>query len=282
MRTDYDRILQAIRWIDNPPGSTPRRDGLAQHLGIDADAFRQLCLRWSGVGPERFLELLGAGQARVWLDDVSGASDSDKRMRISSLFPMPDIITQGFHESPFGDCLLATAGQGICHLVFLDEGDSGRRAALDDLRRRWPGADHREDQEATGPLIDRIFASPGARTGPPITLLPEGTSFQLKVWEALLRIPSGVVTSYDALARRIGSPGAARAVGSAIGANQIAYLIPCHRVIRGDGSISQFRWGADRKRAMLAWEAARRLSGVDLPEAPRRDLKARSKEPAVE
>ena len=167
-------------------------------------------------------------------------------------------ISYGFHPSPFGRCLLALTDRGICSLAFVDSEEQA--AAINRLQKSWPRAALKQDPELIGQLVNRIFSKPD---GPqPIDLLVNGTDFQIKVWEALLRIPSGCVCSYEDIARRIGQSGAARAVGAAVGSNPVACLIPCHRVIRKSGHTGGYRWGTARKKAMIDWEAAGNHGGL--------------------
>lgn len=168
-------------------------------------------------------------------------------------------IDYGVHPSPFGDCLIASTPRGICRLAFVQD---SRDAAIAALCDDWPRAQLAENRSKTAPLVSAIFdAAPRPR---PLSLLLRGTNFQLKVWEALLAIPSGAVVSYAAIARFSHSPHVARAVGTAVGQNRIAYLIPCHRVIRTLGGFAEYRWGSVRKKAMLAWEAAQSARGDPL------------------
>jgi AraC family transcriptional regulator of adaptative response/methylated-DNA-[protein]-cysteine methyltransferase len=169
-------------------------------------------------------------------------------------------IRYGFHATPFGECLLAVTERGICGLSFVGEEDE-----LANLHARWPSAQLVEDPKATAGTAQRIFAPgfltsgqemPSPSNGTPLRLLLAGTNFQIKVWDALLRIPPGSVCTYEDVALQIGQPSAARAVGGAVGSNAIAYLIPCHRVIRKSGVIREYRWGPTRKKALLTWEAA--------------------------
>ncbi len=164
-------------------------------------------------------------------------------------------ICYGFHPSPFGECLLAVTDRGICGLGFVDSG--GPAQTLRDFQERWPEARLEENARITQPYISRIFGSEKSSGGRPLTLVLRGTNFQIKVWEALLRIPMGSVVPYEDLASTVCSARAARAVGGAVGKNPIAFLIPCHRVVRKAGGIGGYHWGAARKKAMLAWEAAR-------------------------
>lgn len=165
------------------------------------------------------------------------------------------VIRHGVHASPFGDCLIASTARGICKLAFFDT-VAARRALERELREDWPAAERVADDAAIAALARQVFAERGAGTRPPgLRLLLRGSAFRLAVWEALLAIPAGEIRSYQDIANAIGRPGATRAVASAIACNDIAYLIPCHRVIRADGQTGQYRWGAARKKALLAREA---------------------------
>lgn len=161
----------------------------------------------------------------------------------------------GVHPTPFGEAFVAATGRGICALEFLT-GRAPEEAAAE-LAEAWPAAAVLHDPASTAPHVGRVFPPTGFCPEGPFHLLVRGTNFQVRVWQALLRIPSGAVISYGDLARRLGKPGAARAVGGAVGANPISYLIPCHRVVREATGLGHYRWGAERKHALLAWEAAR-------------------------
>ena len=163
-------------------------------------------------------------------------------------------MTAGYGPSPFGDCLVAQSPRGLCHLSFVD---GSRKSAWAELTRSWPNARWRRDDAAAAKLLAGIFARPHRPASPqPLRALVKGTDFQVRVWRALLRVPPGHLTTYGRLAAAMGAPLAARAVGSALAANPLAWLIPCHRVIRQTGAAGEYRWGATRKRAMIAWERA--------------------------
>jgi AraC family transcriptional regulator of adaptative response/methylated-DNA-[protein]-cysteine methyltransferase len=163
-------------------------------------------------------------------------------------------MTAGFGPSLFGDCLVALGPRGVCHLSFVD---SNRKLAWTRLLRLWPNARWNRDDAAARDLLAGVFALPGQRKKRrSLTLFVKGTDFQRRVWRALLRIPSGRLTTYGQLAAGLGAPSSARAVGSAVGSNELAWLIPCHRVILQTGAAGGYRWGAARKRAMIAWEAS--------------------------
>ncbi len=163
-------------------------------------------------------------------------------------------VRAGFARSPFGRCLIAEGPRGVCHLSFVDDTDE---AALTWLRASWPQARLERNDVASARLAARIFRHPdGTSARPPLRAFVRGTAFQVRVWRALLEVGPGTLVSYGDLAVAVGRPTAARAVGTAVGQNALAYLIPCHRVIRETGVIGNYRWGHARKRAMLAWESA--------------------------
>ena len=192
--------------------------------------------------------LSGSGRLHDLLVNVYGATPGEIKAEGAGLD-----IAFDFFSSPFGECLLATTERGICHLSFA--APDAREAALKELRGRWSQAALQEDPARVQPLAERIFSS--KRSDPAPALLLKGTNFQLRIWEALLRIPEGCVVSYGEVAERIGAPRAARAVGTAVGQNPIAFLIPCHRVIRSTGAFGGYRWGLAKKKMMLGWEATR-------------------------
>jgi len=236
--------------------------------------FQRLFRRWAGVSPKRFLQALSLSRAKeVLLASASvleaafeaGLSGSG---RLHDLFVTIEAVTPGeykrrgrgvvigfgFHDTPFGEVLLARTGRGICHLGFVEQGE--RDAALAALADAWPEADRRQDEVATERDVARIFGPGREGREEPLRLFVRGTNFQFQVWRALLRIPEGALASYGDLARRLGRPTAQRAVASAVGANPVAYLIPCHRVLRASGALGGYRWGVSRKRTILARELA--------------------------
>ncbi len=269
--TDYQRIETAIRFLETRYQDQPSLDEVADIAGLSPYHFQRLFKRWAGVSPKRFLQYLTVNHARHALRDGSSVLDTTYETglsgpgRLHDLFVAVDAMTPGefksggagleirygVHETPFGNALIGVTERGVCGLEFVPDGE----ASLDRFRRHWPRARWDRDGEHTAAVIHRIFGN--ARERRPVTLLLRGTNFQLKVWEALLAIAPGTVTSYSDLAVAINRPRAERAVASAVAANLVAYLIPCHRVIRKDGTLGGYRWGVDRKRTMLAWEQAR-------------------------
>ncbi|MCP5096836.1 MAG: methylated-DNA--[protein]-cysteine S-methyltransferase [Chloroflexi bacterium] len=164
------------------------------------------------------------------------------------------MIRYGFHESPFGLLMLAVTDRGICNLLFVN--DRTQDALVDELAAEWPQAELVQDTAVTAPIATRIFNNTLEKSATPIKLLVKGTNFQVSVWRALLQLEMGTAVSYGTIAKMIGNPKAARAIGTAVGHNPIAYLIPCHRVIRQLGEFGQYRWGSTRKKAILGWESA--------------------------
>jgi len=274
--TDYQRIAEAIRYLEANFRQQPDLDQLAAHLGLSPFHLQRLFTRWAGISPKRFVQFLSAAYAKQLLAashsvlDVAYETGLSSPSRLHDLLLATEAVTPGAfknkgsglqicyarHQTPFGECLLAATERGICMLVFLDELNNWENA-MAELRTRWQGATLLENAQATQPVVDQIFPPGPSRDQRPLTLFLQGTNFQVKVWEALLKIPQGAVASYEDVAQMMGQPNAARAVGSAVGANNIAYLIPCHRVIRKSGIIQEYRWGSTRKKAMLGWEAAR-------------------------
>lgn len=273
---DYGRIEKAIRFIE---GNVRRQPGLveiARHVGMSEFHFQRVFSRWAGVSPKKFLQFLTAEYARNLLRESRSVLDVAYDVGLSGGARLHDLtvklygmtpgeikaqgsaltIRYGMHPTPFGSCFIATTPRGICALHFVEPGATGRH--LDDLRNAWPGTKLSKDQAGTAGLVRQIFGSAGRShaSDKGLALFVQGTPFQIKVWDALLRIPAGRVVSYQDLARHIGRAAASRAVGSAVGHNPVAYLIPCHRVIRSTGVIGRYRWGSARKKALLGWEAA--------------------------
>ncbi len=270
---DYLRIEQAILYLEQHYKDQPNLEEVAANIGLSEYHFQRLFTRWAGVSPKRFLQFLTKEGAKELLDKSENLLDTTHEVGLSSLGRLHDLfvtteavspgeyksrgegvtIRYGLHASPFGKCLIAVTERGICHLGFArtetSEGD-----AIDNLVSEWKNARMIEDQRTTAALVEPIFSLDRQRQ--PLNIHLRGTNFQLKVWEALLQIPTGAVTTYEGLAERIGQPTASRAVGTAVGHNPIAVLIPCHRVIRKVGEFGNYRYGASRKKALLVREYA--------------------------
>jgi AraC family transcriptional regulator of adaptative response/methylated-DNA-[protein]-cysteine methyltransferase len=271
---DYQTVERAIRFLEENFRRQPSLSEVAAHVNLSEYHFQRLFSRWVGISPKRFLQYLTKEHAKQVLERSRSVLDVAYDVGLTGPGRLHDllvtceavtpgeykqrgaglVIRYGFHPSPFGECLLGVTDRGICWLSF--SADGGRERELQELQESWSAASFMPDDGATGPLVQRIFRPTGDATLPPLHLFVRGTNFQIKVWEALLRIPPGSILAYEDLARWLGRPTAARAVGNAVAHNYISYLIPCHRVLRNNGSISNYRWGSTRKRAILAWESA--------------------------
>ncbi len=271
--SDYERIAQAIAFITSQVGNQPSLDEVAAHLHMSPFHFQRLFSRWAGVTPKRYLQVLTLERAKLLLREsqslleVSDAVGLSSGSRLYDHFVHLEAITPGEFKSgglgltieyamlstPFGDVFIAATPRGICNLAFMD--GQGLDEHLARLSTTWPGAKLRRNPERLREFIAAMFGGKTAADRP-LSLHVSGTNFQVNVWKALLQIPAGAVTSYSRLAEAIHHPHASRAVGLAVGANPVAFLIPCHRVIRLSGEIGGYRWGETRKHAIHAWEAA--------------------------
>ncbi len=277
MAEDYARVEKAILFLREQYMRQPALAEVARSAGLSEFHFQRLFARWAGISPKRFIQFLTKEHAKELLAGSRDVLDAAYEAglsgpgRLHDLFVACEAVTPGeyrrrgegvsiaygFHPSPFGRFMLAVTERGICGLRFVREG--GTAGMGEALRGEWPRAEVRRDQEATDAAARAVFPEdPAGKPRPPLHLWVKGTNFQIKVWEALLRIPAGSVASYEDVARRIGSPGASRAVGGAVGANPVPILIPCHRVIRQTGDFGDYSEGPARKMAILGWEAAMR------------------------
>jgi AraC family transcriptional regulator of adaptative response/methylated-DNA-[protein]-cysteine methyltransferase len=269
---DYQRIEQAIQFLEENYQRQPELSEIAANLGLSEYHFQRVFTRWVGISPKRFVQYLTKENAKRLLEnrhnllDVAYQSGLSGPGRLHDLFVACDAvtpgefkrmgegltITYGFQPTPFGECLVAMTGRGICNLIFVQDND--RDAALSVLRSHWALARLVEDADRMRPVVHQVFTFLIGGKIEPLHMHLHGTNFQIKVWEALLRIPPGSVLSYQELANQIGMPGASRAVGNAVSRNPLPVLIPCHRVIRKMGDFGGYRWGTARKKALLAWE----------------------------
>ncbi len=268
--SDYDRIAAAIRFIDSTQDEQPGLDAIAAHLGLSPSHFQRLFSRWVGVSPKKYQQYLTLGHAKTLLRERHSVLDTALETGMSGPGRLHDLfvgweamtpgefaqggtgldIAYGVGDTPFGEGMVHWTERGICGLAFTAE--TGRDAALADMHTRWPDARHREDQARGATLLAEIFS--GSANGAHLSVM--GAPFQIKVWEALMAIPSGHVTTYSDIAARIGNPKAVRAVGTAVGRNPVSWLIPCHRALRKSGALGGYHWGLPVKRAMLAYESA--------------------------
>ena len=272
---DYARIEAAILYLEEHFRDQPELGEVAEAAGLGPHHFQRLFRRWAGISPKRFGQYLTLDYAKAQLEASASILDAAYDAGLSGPSRLHDLfvtyeamspgafkrrgegveIAYGLHPSPFGPCFVGQTERGICALGFADGGEGNGEAVRAEFERRWPAARFHEDRAATAHVAARIFGERPADSTP-LRLAVAGTNFQLKVWEALLRIPPGRITSYHALGQALGLPRSARAVGGAVAANPVSYLIPCHRVIRHTGRISHYEWGRSRKRVMLGWEAA--------------------------
>jgi AraC family transcriptional regulator, regulatory protein of adaptative response / methylated-DNA-[protein]-cysteine methyltransferase len=269
---DFARVARAIRYIDEHFREQPRLEDVAAHVNLSEFHFNRLFRRWAGVTPKQYLAAVTGAAARDALAGHASVLDAalavglsgpgrlhDLVVTIDAMTPgelkvqgLGTIIRFGFSNTPFGRALFAITPRGLSHLTFVEP--SGDAVALAELREAAPRATFERDDDAARALALRIWSERG-RSEAPLPVNIAGTNFQLKVWQALLRLGGRHHTNYSELATAIGAAGSSRAVGSAVGANPVAFLIPCHHVLRKSGGLGGYRWGEDRKRAMLAWEA---------------------------
>lgn len=271
---DYERIACAIQYLDNHFDDQPALADVAGHVGLSASHFQRMFSRWAGISPKRFLQYLTLQRTRRMLrDSDQSLLDTTYTAGMSSVSRLHDlylhceamtpaeyralgqglVIHYGVHPTPFGRCLIGVTDRGVCAVQFVHEGDA---RAVSDLIDAWPRARVEPDLERTGPACRRIF-DPVRRLDQPLYTLIKGTPFQIKVWEALLDIPMGQVTSYQTVAQRIHHPSASRAVANAVASNPLHFVIPCHRVIQASGMTGGYKGGPVRKKAIIGWEAAR-------------------------
>jgi len=281
---DYQRVEEAIRYLEANFRRRPSLDEIASSVHLSKYHFQRLFKRWAGISPTQFLHFLTVEYAKERLQASHSVLDAALDAGLSGPGRLHDLfvtfealtpgeykrqgaglrIAYGFHDTPFGQALLATTERGICALYFVLDGD--RSAVLEQLAGHWPQAHLAEDRARTQPLVDQIFAPISTEQPRPFHLLLKGTNFQIKVWQALLAIPPGSLVSYQDVAAHMDRRGSARAVGGATAQNPVAYLIPCHRVIHSTGRIHRYRWGATRKKAMVGWEAGHQAQQSISPE----------------
>ena len=285
---DYIRVESALAYLSENRQTHPSLAAVAEHVGLSEHHLQRLFTRWAGISPKRFLQFQTIESAKSLLRGSRSVLDTTYSTGLSSggrlhdLFVTLEAVTPGefksggtgltirtgFHDSPFGECLVGVTDRGICGLSFVVDGD--RATAMAELESHWPGATFVDNPRSTRLTVRQVFAAwNGGRWQPtapeervddvtptPLSLLVRGTNFQVRVWEALLRIPPATVATYEDVASAVGRAGATRAVGSAIARNPVAYLIPCHRVIRKTGAFGGYHWGAARKVALLLRETA--------------------------
>lgn len=283
---NYQRIAQAIEYLEKNFQRQPELDEVAEQVHVSPFHFQRLFTEWAGISPKRFLQYLTVDFLKAKLNETTTVADAadaaglSSQSRVYDLFTTLEAVTPqeykqrggitiqyGFVETQFGEALLGISERGVCWLSFIQT-DGDALASLNELKTYWNNSVFRENRELIEEYALRIFPSPRPLSrgrgvteergrGEGLHLFVKGTNFQIKVWEALLRLPTGNITTYQTIANNIGNPKALQAVGSAVGANHIAYLIPCHRVIRKDGILGEYRWDAVRKKSIIGWEMAR-------------------------
>jgi AraC family transcriptional regulator of adaptative response/methylated-DNA-[protein]-cysteine methyltransferase len=283
---DYDLVRRAIAFLSSHWTEHPDLTELAVHLGLSPAHCQRLFKRWCGLSPKEFIQAITIDHARRLLDGSASLLDCALDVGLSGPGRLHDLFVDhvamtpgeykrggagldmayGFHPSPFGDALVVATPRGIAGIAFVNE-DAGqtRAEALADMTRRWPEARCRQALAETAPLAARIFDPADWQPDRPVRLVMIGTDFEVRVWETLLRIPMGRAVSYADIARHLGKPTAARAVGSAVGRNPLSFVVPCHRVLRGDGSLGGYHWGLTRKRALIGWEAGQLARSIAPP-----------------
>jgi len=270
---DYEHVSAAIEFLLAEWRRQPSLEEIAAGVGMKPLALQRLFTRWAGLSPKAFLQAVTLDHARALLADSASILDTSYEVglsgpgRLHDLFVSHEAMTPGdikrrgagvtirwgFHPSPFGKALVFATPRGLAGLGFADEGDEARVYA--DMAGRWPAADFVADSAATASYARQIFDPRLWRDGTKLRIVLIGSDFELRVWETLLKIPGGRATTYSDIAAHIGRPGAARAVGAAVGKNPISFVVPCHRVLGRSGGLCGYHWGLTRKRAILGWEA---------------------------
>ena len=271
---DYYIVESAIQFVDENYGDQPTLEDIAQHVNLSVYHFQRLFKRWVGISPKRFLQFITKEHAKRMLEARHGMLDVTYQTGLSSPGRLHDLfvtceavtpgeyraagegltIRYGIHPTPFGNSLISVTERGICGLVFLNKDATDVNPSA--YFPQWKKAKFQFDMVATRSYIRQIFNVIDRKDEQPLPIYLHGTNFQIKVWEALMKIPAGQVVTYEEIAFQIGMPGASRAVGNAVARNSIPVIIPCHRVIRKTGVYGKYRYGSARKRAMLAWEFA--------------------------
>jgi len=275
---DYHQIRRAIAFLSETWTEQPSLERLAQHLGLSPAHCQKLFKRWCGLSPKEFVQAITIDRARNLLQGSASLLETAYEVglsgagRLHDLFVSHEAMTPGdykrrgdgiamaygFHPSPFGEALLLATERGVAGLAFVNEDKGQSQAdALVDMMQRWPKATFIAAPERTAAYAEQIFQTSQWSAERPVRLVMIGTDFEVRVWQALLKIPMGRAVTYADIARHLGQPTASRAVGSAVGRNPISFVVPCHRVLRGDGSLGGYHWGLTRKRALIGWETGR-------------------------
>jgi AraC family transcriptional regulator, regulatory protein of adaptative response / methylated-DNA-[protein]-cysteine methyltransferase len=270
---DYEVVRRAIGYIRNHWREQPEIEAIADAASVTPTELHHLFRRWAGLSPKAFLQALTLDRARQLLRDSASVLDASYEVGLSGPGRLHDLfvtheamspgewksggegLTIGFglHSSPFGKALIMATERGLAGVAFADAGEE--ETTLADMRRRWPEATYVADEARTAAFARRIFEPSQWRKDQPLRVVLIGTDWEVRVWEALLKIPMGRVATYSGIAEKVCTPTAARAVGAAVGKNPVAFVVPCHRVIGKSGELTGYHWGITRKQAMLGWEA---------------------------
>jgi AraC family transcriptional regulator, regulatory protein of adaptative response / methylated-DNA-[protein]-cysteine methyltransferase len=270
---DYDVVRRAIGHIRGHWREQPEIEAIAEAAGVTPTELHHLFRRWAGLTPKAFLQALTLDGARQLLRDSASVLDATYEVGLSGPGRLHDLFVTheamspgewktggegltvrfGFHPSPFGSALVMATERGLAGLAFADPGEE--RAALADMKARWPRAAYVEDSARTAIVAKRIFDQSQWQESQPLRVVLIGTDWEVRVWEALMQIPMGRLVTYSDIAGKVRSPAAARAVGAAVGKNPVSFVVPCHRVVGKSGELTGYHWGITRKRAMLGWEA---------------------------
>ena len=271
---DYETVRQAIAYVSERFRDQPETEAIAHAVGSSPRALNDLFRRWCGLTPKEFLQAVTLDHARKVLRETPSLLEASFELGLSGPGRLHDLfvvhesmspgqwktggagmtISYGFHPSPFGTALVLATERGLCGLAFADHSE---RAALEDMRGRWPNARFEESAARTRPYARRVF-DPGLwRADQPLRVVLIGTDFEVRVWETLLKVPFGRLATYSQVAEQVCTRKAARAVGAAVSKNPVSFVVPCHRIVGANGALTGYHWGLTRKRAMLGWEAGR-------------------------
>ncbi len=271
---NYKRVEEAIKYLTENFKEQPSLYDVADHTNVSPFHFQKIFSEWAGISPKKFLQYLTVEELKKEIQKTNNLSEAAEHVGLSTQSRVYDHfvnieavtpqefkskgeginIEYGIHATPFGDCLIAATERGVCALHFMEGNED---ELVNGIKEDWANASIKKNNSSTKALAENIFEKNAKGN---INLLVKGTKFQIKVWEALLKIPFGSVASYQTIANLVDSPLGTRAVGSAIGANPVAWLIPCHRVIRQEAIIGQYRWGTTRKKALIGWEKAKMIA----------------------
>jgi AraC family transcriptional regulator, regulatory protein of adaptative response / methylated-DNA-[protein]-cysteine methyltransferase len=285
--TDYDHVRRALEYMTQRWRDQPSLDDVAAHVGLSTTHFHHLFRRFAGITPKAFLQAITLDHAKALLKDSASVLDATYEVGLSGPSRLHDlfvtheamspgewkaggqglVLRYGYAQSPFGEALAVMTERGLAGLGWVDDkqapgraGDTGkpgggREGAMADMVRRWPQARFVEDQALADGTVQRIFEPSAWKAEQPLRVVMLGSDFEVRVWQALLKIPMGRATTYGDVASHIGKPSAARAVGAAVGRNPISFVVPCHRVLGKSGALTGYHWGLTRKQAILGWEA---------------------------